>query len=158
VALGLGEGDGVARALGDGGARARGRGWRGSSSVKGTAALGLGEGDGVARALGDGGARARGRGRRRSGSCSGTGTRRQPGGATVSARAGRVRVPADQRAFYIVKNPRRIFSKTAVIDNITGGRRKKPPVMLSITGGFAKYPHVMCVHYKRASPPRVPEP
>jgi hypothetical protein len=76
----------------------------------GTVALGLGDGDG--------GARARGRGRRRSGSCSGTGTRRQPGGATVSARAGRVRVPADQQAFYIVKNPRRIFSKTAY-DRIT---------------------------------------
>jgi hypothetical protein len=84
-----------------------------SGSVKGTAALGLGEGDGGARALGDGGARARGRGRRRSGSCSGTGTRWQPGGSTVSARAGRVRVPADQRAFYIVKNPRQIFSKTS---------------------------------------------
>jgi hypothetical protein len=66
AALGLGEGDGVARALGDGGARARGR--RGSSSVKGTAALGLGEGDDVARALGDGGARVRARGRGHGGS------------------------------------------------------------------------------------------
>jgi hypothetical protein len=84
AALGLGD---SALGLGDGGR---------SGSVKGTAALGLGEGDGGARALGDGGARAQGRGRRRSGSCSGTGTRRQPGGATVSARAGRVRVPADQ--------------------------------------------------------------
>jgi hypothetical protein len=113
--------DGVARALGDGGARARGRGRRGSSSVKGTVTLGLGEGDGVAQALGDGGARARGRGRRRSSSGTGTATLGFVLGDgdtaaawrhTVSARAGRVRVPADQRAFYIVKNPRRIFSKT----------------------------------------------
>jgi hypothetical protein len=47
VALGLGEGDGVARALGDGGARARGRGRRRLSSRTGMAALGsvLGDGD-----------------------------------------------------------------------------------------------------------------
>jgi hypothetical protein len=120
AALRLGLGDGVAQALGDDGAR--GRGWRGLSSVKGTAALGLGEGDGVARALGDSGARARGRGRW----CSSLGTGTAALGfvlgdgdttaawrRTVSARAGRVRVPTDQRAFYIVKNPGRIFSKTA---------------------------------------------
>jgi hypothetical protein len=101
AALGLRD---SALGLGDGG---RSGSVKGTAALRrsGTAALGLGDGDG--------GAQARGRGRRRSGSCSGTGTRRQPGGATVSARAGRVRVPADQRAFYIVKNPRRIFSKTA---------------------------------------------
>jgi hypothetical protein len=108
AALGLWD---SALGLGDGGR---------SGSVKGTAALGLGEGDGVARALGDGGARARGRERRRSGSGTGTAPLELGDGdtavawrRTVSARAGRVRVPADQRAFYILKNPRRIFSKTA---------------------------------------------
>jgi hypothetical protein len=79
----------------------------------GDSALGLEEGDGSAWAQGRRRTRARGQGRRRSGSCSGTGTRRQPGGATVSARAGRVRVPADQQAFYIVNNHRQIFRKTA---------------------------------------------
>jgi hypothetical protein len=63
VALGLGEGDGGAWAQGR-------RHTRRSGSGTGTAALGLGDGDSDARA------RARGRGRR------------QPGGATVSARAG----------------------------------------------------------------------
>jgi hypothetical protein len=101
VALGLGD---SALGLGDGGARARGRGHR---------RLGSGTAAHSALGLRDGGARARGQGRRRSGSCSGTGTRRQPGGATVSARAGRVRVSADQQAFYIVNNHRRIFRKTA---------------------------------------------
>jgi hypothetical protein len=85
VALGLRDGGTI-------GAWARGR--RRSGSGKGTAALGLRDGGAL-------GARARGRGQR------------QPGGATVSARAGRVRVPTDQQAFYIVNNHRRIFRKTA---------------------------------------------
>jgi hypothetical protein len=62
------------------GARARGR-WR-SGSGTGTTALGLGDGDNDARA--------RGRGRR------------QPGGATVSARAGRVRVPVGTNSPFIL--------------------------------------------------------
>jgi hypothetical protein len=94
VALGLRDGGAL-------GARARGR--RCSGSGKGTTALGLKDGG----ALG-----ARARGERRSGSGTGTGTtaawRRN-----VSARAGRVRVHADQQAFYIVNNHRRIFRKTA---------------------------------------------
>jgi hypothetical protein len=73
--------------LGDGGARARGQGRQrlGSGTVA-HSALGLGDGDGDARAR----ARARGRGRR------------QPGGATVSARAGRVRVPAGTNSPFIL--------------------------------------------------------
>jgi hypothetical protein len=119
AALGLGD---SALGLGDSGARARGRGrWCLGSGTAAHSALGLGDGDD--------GARARGRGLRRSGSCSGTGTRRQPGGATMSARAGRVRVPADQQDFYIVNNHMRIFRKPPVIDNITGGCLFRPPVI-----------------------------
>jgi hypothetical protein len=94
AALGLRDGGAL-------GARARGR--RRSGSGKGTAALGLRDGG----ALG-----ARARGRRRSGSGTGTGTA-AAWRCNMSARAGRVRVHADQRAFYIVNNHRRIFRKTA---------------------------------------------
>jgi hypothetical protein len=107
ITCGLGDGDSaLGLGDGDGGARARGRGRRRSGSGTGTAALRLEDGDGGAL-----GARARGRGRRRSGS--GMGSARQPGGATVSAREGRVRVPAGTKAFYIVNNHRRILRKTA---------------------------------------------
>jgi hypothetical protein len=81
--------------------------------VKGTAALGLGDGDGVARALGEGGARARGRGRRRSGKVLGDGDTAAAWRRSGSCSGGiRVRVPIAS-LLYIVKNPRRIFSKTA---------------------------------------------
>jgi hypothetical protein len=71
--------------LGDGGAWAQGR-RRTRRSGSGMAALGLGDRDGGARAQ----ARAQGRGRR------------QPGGATLSARAGRVRVPAGTNSPFIL--------------------------------------------------------